>query len=414
MTSAPSSAVAAIDAPPTTEAPRSVGLTLLALATGGFAIGTTEFASMSLLPYFSAGLGIDEPTAGHVISAYALGVVVGAPMIAVLAAKLSRRTLLIGLMAMFALANGLSALAPSYGWMLAFRFLSGLPHGAYFGVAALVAASLVPVNKRAQAVARVMLGLTIATILGVPLANWLGQSFGWRWGFGIVAVLALLTATLVAIFAPKDKPLPGASALRELGALRHRQVWLTLGISAIGFGGMFAVYTYVASTLMEVTQVSPAMVPVVLAIFGLGMTIGTLAAAWAADRALMPSIAGILLWSMGSLALFPLAAGNIWAVSLVVFMIGCGGGLGTPLQTRLMDVAHDAQALAAALNHSAFNTANAFGPWLGGMAIAAGYGWTSTGWVGAALALGGLAIWGVAMLDMRDRGTHSAALAPGE
>lgn len=414
MTSAPSSANATIAASHTTEPKVRAGLVLLALATGGFAIGTTEFAVMSLVPYFSAGLGIDEPTAGHVISAYALGVVVGAPAIAVLAAKLSRRTLLIWLMAVFAIANGLSALAPSYAWMLVFRFLSGLPHGAYFGVAALVAASLVPLNRRAQAVSRVMLGLTVATILGVPLANWLGQAFGWRWGFGIVALLALLTVTLVALFAPKDRPHPNASPLRELGALRHKQVWLTLGISAIGFGGMFAVYTYVASTLMEVTQVAPSMVPVVLAIFGLGLTAGTLVAAWMADRALMPSIAIILVWSAVSLALFPFAAGNIWAVSVVVFMVGAGGGLGMPLQTRLMDVAHDAQTLAAALNHSAFNTANALGPWLGGMAIAAGYGWTSTGWVGAALALAGLAIWGVAMLDARERSSASAALAPGE
>lgn len=386
---------------PLAEPQQRTGPILLALAMGGFAIGTTEFATMSLLPYFSAGLGIDEPTAGHVISAYALGVVVGAPIIAVLSAKLSRRTLLIGLMAVFALANALSALAPSYGWMLAFRFLSGLPHGAYFGIAALVAASLVPVNKRAQAVARVMLGLTVATILGVPMANWIGQALGWRWGFGIVAVLALLTVVMVAIFAPKDAPQPGASPLRELGALGRRQVWLTLAIGAIGFGGMFAVYTYVASTLMAVTQVSPAMVPVVLAVFGVGLTVGTMVCAWAADRALMPSVGAILLWSAASLALFPFAAGNIWSISIVIFMIGCGGGLGAALQTRLMDVAEDAQSLAAALNHSAFNTANALGPWLGGMAIAAGYGWTSTGWVGAALALGGLAVWLVALWDAR-------------
>ena len=382
-------------------APHRVSLVLLALAMGGFAIGTAEFAVMSLLPYFSAGLGIDEPTAGHVISAYAAGVVVGAPVIAVLAARLSRRTLLIGLMATFAVTNGLSALAPSYSWMLAFRFLSGLPHGAYFGVAALVAASLVPRNRRSQAVARVMLGLTIATIIGVPLANGLGQWLGWRWGFGLVALLAALTAVLIALFAPGDEPQAGASPLRELGALRHRQVWLTLAIGAIGFGGMFAVYTYVASTLLEVTQVSPAMVPVVLAVFGLGLTVGTLAAAWAADRALMPSIGAILLWSALSLALFPFAAGNLVAVCVVVFMIGCGGGLGTPLQTRLMDVAQDAQSLAAALNHSAFNTANALGPWLGGMAIAAGYGWTSTGWVGMGLALAGFAVFLLTWWDAR-------------
>lgn len=378
-----------------------VGLVLFALAMGGFAIGTTEFASMSLLPYFSAGLGIDEPTAGHVISIYALGVVVGAPLIAVLAARVPRRTLLIGLMSVFALGNLLSALAPSYHWMLAFRFLSGLPHGAYFGVASLVAASLSAPNRRAQSVARVMLGLTIATILGVPAASWMGQVLGWRTGFGIVAILAVLTVLLVALFAPRDAVQPGASPLRELGALKRRQVWLTLATGAVGFGGLFAVYTYVASTLMEVTGVAPAVVPVVLVAFGLGLTFGTLFAGWAADRALIPATAGLLLWSALWLAAFPFAAGNIWAVSLVVFMIGSGGGLGAMLQTRLMDVAEDAQTLAAALNHSAFNMANALGPWLGGMAIAAGYGWTSTGWVGSGLALGGLAIWIVAVLDDR-------------
>ena len=379
------------------------GLVMLALAMGGFAIGTTEFAVMSLVPYFSVGLGIDEPTAGHVISAYALGVVVGAPVIAVLAAKIARRTLLIGLMAVFGVANLLSALAPSYEWMLVFRFLSGLPHGAYFGVAALVAASIAPPNRRAQAVARVMLGLTVATIVGVPLANGIGQVLGWRWGFGIVALLALLTMALIFAYAPRDRVVPGASPLRELGALRRRQVWLTLAIGAIGFGGMFAVYTYLASTLMEVTRVSPALVPLVLGIFGLGLTAGTLAGAWAADRALMPSIGGMLLWTAAALALFPLAAGNFWTISIVVFLIGTSGGLGAMLQTRLMDVAGEAQTLAAALNHSAFNTANALGPWLGGLAIAAGYGWTSTGWVGTGLALAGFLIWVVALLDQRAR-----------
>ncbi|MGO4666109.1 MFS transporter [Bosea sp. 2RAB26] len=414
MTSSSTGAAVARPAGSLAAPAQRTSLVLFALAMGGFAIGTAEFAVMSLLPYFSVGLGVDGPTAGHVISAYALGVVAGAPVIAVLAAKLSRRTLLIGLMAAFAITNSLSALAPTYGWMLVFRFLSGLPHGAYFGVAALVAASLVPKNRRSQAVARVMLGLTISTILGVPLANWLGLALGWRWGFGVVAALALLTVILVAAFAPKDRPQPGASPLRELGALRHRQVWLTLAIGAIGFGGMFAVYTYVASTLMEVTHVAPGMVPVVLAIFGLGMTVGTLVSAWAADRALMPSVGGILLWSAASLALFPLAAGNIWTVSIVVFMIGCGGGLGTPLQTRLMDVAEDAQTLAAALNHSAFNLANALGPLLAGMAIASGYGWTSTGWVGSALALGGFAIWLLTLWDMQASKAGRATLVPGE
>ncbi|CAN5451862.1 MFS transporter [soil metagenome] len=375
------------------------GLVMLALAMGGFSIGTTEFAAMSLVPFFAPSLGIDAPTAGHVISAYALGVVVGAPIVAVLAARMSRRTLLIGLMVMFALANGLSALAPTYGWMLVFRFISGLPHGAYFGIAALVAAGLVPPNRRAQAVARVMAGLTIATVLGVPVANWLGQAIGWRWGFGIVAALALITALLLIAFAPHDRPQAGASPLRELGALGRRQVWLTLATGAIGFGGLFAVYTYVASTMLEVTHVSANLVPLVLGVFGIGMTLGNLGAAWAADRALMPTAAGMLVWSAVSLALFPFAADNIWTLSGDIFLIGFGGGLGVVLQTRLMDVAGDAQALAAALHHSAFNVANAIGPWLGGMAIAAGYGWTSTGWVGCGLALGGLLMLGLSSLD---------------
>ncbi len=367
-------------------------LVLFALAMGAFAIGTTEFATMSLLPFFARDLGIDAPTAGHAISAYALGVVAGAPVIAAFAARLPRRKLLVGLMAAFAVANGLSGLSPSYHWMLLFRFLSGLPHGAYFGVAALVAASLVPPDKRAQAMARMFAGLTIATIIGVPVANWLGQALGWRWGFAVVAVLAVTTATLVALFAPRDAGDPAASPMRELTALQRPQVWLTLLTGAIGFGGLFAVYTYVASTMLEVTHVSEHYVPMVLAIFGIGMTLGNLASAWAADRALARTVVITLLWSAASLALFPFMAGNIWTLSLAIFMIGAGGGLGTPLQARLMDVAGDAQTLAAALHHSAFNVANAIGPWLGGMAIAAGYGLTSTGWIGSGLALGGLAI----------------------
>ena len=388
----------------TTDTPKvHPGLVLAALALGGFSIGTTEFASMSLLPYFAKDLGVDAPTAGHTISAYALGVVVGAPIIAVAAARLPRRVILTALMAMFAVGHLLSALAPSFGWMIAFRFLCGLPHGAYFGVAALVAASVSPPEKRAQSVAMVMIGLTVATIVGVPLANVAGQVIGWRWGFVIVAVLAALTATSVWLYAPRVPADADASPLRELSALARGRVWLTLGIGAIGFGGMFCVYTYLADTMLAVTHASPAALPVVLMVFGAGMTVGTLVCAWAADRALMPAIGAILLWSAASLALYPLAVHSLWTLMPVVFLIGCGGGLGAVLQTRLMDVAGEAQTLAAALNHSAFNTANALGPWLGGMAIAAGWGWASTGWVGVALALGGFVIWIVAAVDARQQ-----------
>ncbi|WP_404710704.1 MFS transporter [Sphingomonas sp. MMS24-J13] len=389
-----------IAAPPRVHHP---GLVMFALAMGGFAIGTTEFATMSLLPYFAKGLGIDEPTAGHVISAYALGVVIGAPLMAVIGARIARRTQLFALMALFALGNGLSALAPTYGWMLAFRFLSGLPHGAYFGLAALVAASLVPANRRTTAIGRVMLGLTIATVLGVPAASWIGQAIGWRSGFAIVAMLALLTMILIALFAPRDRAASNASPLRELGALKRGQVWLTLAIGAIGFGGLFSVYAYLATTLVEVTHVSPGFVPVVLCVFGIGMTLGNVIVPWLADRALMPTGGGLLLFSAVVLAFFPLAAPHPLWITLDVFAIGIGGSLGSVLQTRLMDVAGDAQALAAALNHSAFNTANAIGPFAGGLAIDAGLGWSSTGPVGAVLALSGLGVWAMTLWDARRR-----------
>jgi MFS transporter, DHA1 family, inner membrane transport protein len=385
-------------------------LVLLALAVGGFAIGTTEFATMSLLRFFARDLRIDEPTAGHVISAYALGVVVGAPCIAVIAARMSRRTLLMILMGVFALANGASALAPSYRWMLIFRFASGLPHGAYFGIAALVAASLVPADRRTQAVGRVLLGLTVATIIGVPLANWLGQAVGWRWSFGVVALLALSCVVLVGMFAPRDPPRPGASPMAELGALARGQVWLTLLTGAIGFGGLFAVYTYLGSTLIDVTGVAASRIPFAFAAFGIGMTFGNLVIPKFADRALMPTAGVLLIGSAVVLALYPFAAHNLVLILLDVFAIGTGGALGTVMQTRLMDVAGEhAQSLAASLNHSAFNAANALGPWLGGLVIAAGFGLTSTGWVGSGLALGGLLVWGVSLAVDRKSGLKSSS-----
>ncbi|PMS35909.1 DHA1 family inner membrane transport protein [Trinickia symbiotica] len=386
---------------------RKTGLVLFALAVGGFAIGTTEFATMSLLPLFAQGLGIDAPTAGHAISAYALGVVVGAPALAVIGARLDRRTLLIALMAMFAIGNTLSGLAPSYEWLLVFRFLTGLPHGAYFGIAALVATSLVPEDRRTVAVGRMFLGLTFATIIGVPLSNWLGHAIGWRWSFGFAASLGVLTMTCVRLWAPSVPPSAEASPLRELGALRRPQVWLTLGIGAIGFGGLFAVYTYLADILASVTHVSVAATGLILSVFGVGMTIGNVVIPVFADRALMRTAGLLLLWSAVMLLLFPLAAHNVWTITIVVFLIGIGGALGTVLQTRLMDVAEDAQGLAAALNHSAFNTANALGPFLGGLAIAGGFGWTSPGWVGALLALGGIGIWALSLYVQR----RSAAAA---
>lgn len=372
---------------------------------GGFAIGVTEFAAMSVLPDFAKGFGVDEPTAGHVISAYAAGVVIGAPILAVMGARYPRWLLLIGFMALFAVGNGLSAMAPNYPAMLAFRFLSGIPHGAYFGVAALVAASIVPLHYRARAVSTLLLGLTIGTVIGVPVANLISHNFSWRWTFAIVSLLALLTMALIALHAPRDKGQPDATPLAELAALKNSQVWLTLGIGAIGFGGMFAVYAYLASTLREVTGVGPEVLPVVFAVFGLGMLVGNLVGGWATDHFGLKAAGALLLWSALALALYPLAAPHLWSMMVVVFLIGSGGGLGSILQTRLMDVAGDAQTLAAALNHSAFNFANALGPLLGGMAIASGLGWTSTGLVGMGLSLAGFGIWLIAWLTGRST-TH--------
>lgn len=368
-------------------------LLFVALATGGFAIGTTEFASMSLLPMIQQAFAIDGATASHIISAYALGVVVGAPTITVLAARLARKPLLIVLMAVFALANGLSALAPSYHWLIVFRFISGLPHGAYFGLACLVAASVVKPNRRTQAVGHVILGLTIATVLGVPAATWLASLAGWRASYWLVTGLAVFAGVLIALFAPYQSAPRDARPRRELGALIRPNVWLTLSIGAIGFGGVFAVYTYLTTTLIEITQMSAALAPLVLGLFGVGMTVGSIIVPAFADRAQMPTIGVMLLWILIALLLFPWASHNAIAVSIDVFCIGFGTSLASVIQTRLMDVAGDAQNLAAALNHVAFNFANALGPFLAGLVLAFGFDAQVAGYVGAALAALGVVMW---------------------
>ncbi|WP_157779843.1 MFS transporter [Celeribacter ethanolicus] len=377
------------------------GIVLFALAMGGFAIGTTEFATMSLLPYMAVGLGIDEAKTSHLVSSYALGVVVGAPMIAIAAARIERRMLLVGLMAMFCLTHVLSAIAPNYTTMFIARFLSGMPHGAYFGVAALLAASLAGPGQRGKAVARLMLGLTIATVVGVPMANVLGQTVGWRWAFALVGVLAALTAVLILSFAPVSAAGDGSNAVQELGALKNRQVLLTLLSGAIGFGGFFAFYTYLTSTLLEVTQVAEGAVPWFLALMGVGMTLGALIAGWAADRALNLSVFLMLFVNIGLLLLYPLIAGQSGAMAGLVLAMGLANGFPILLQTRLMDVARDAQALAAALHHAAFNVANALGPFIASIYLAKGYGFTSSGYVGAVLTFAGVVLYGITLWDYR-------------
>jgi DHA1 family inner membrane transport protein len=374
---------------------------MLAMGIGSFAIGTGEFVIMGLLPEVAHDLGVSIPQAGHVISAYALGVVIGAPVLAVLAATWGRRALLVALMLVFALGNFASALAPGYLSLNGLRFMTGLPHGTYFGVAALVAAGLAPPGQRARAVGLVMTGLTLATLLGVPLAAWLGQHFGWRTAFVLVGAIALLAAGMIHREVPAMLAAAGASPLRELNALRNKQVWLTLGIGAIGFGGLFAVFSYVKPTMIETAGLPLSGVPIVLALFGLGMVVGNVLGSRLADRALMPTIGGMLVWSIVVLVAFVFTAQHVVAGAINVFLIGTVVAIGPALQIRLMDVAGEAQVLAAALNHSAFNVANALGAWLGGVAISAGLGWTSTGWVGALLALAGLGVFAWALVDAR-------------
>lgn len=391
---------------------RQVHLAEVALAVGGFAIGTGEFGIMGLLPDVASDIGVSIPVAGHVISAYALGVVIGAPVIAVLAARLSRRTLLLALMTVFAAGNVASALAPDYGWLVVLRFLTGLPHGAYFGVASLVAANMAQPNQRARAVGRVMLGLAVATLLGVPLATSFGQTVGWRAAFAVVGAIAALTILLIWRFVPADWADAAASPFRELGALRRLQVWLTLGIGAVGSGGMFAVFSYITPTLVNVAGIRESLVPFVLCVFGTGMIIGNVAGSRLADRALLPTIGGLLVWNATVLGLLVFTAGHAWLAVTNVLLIGTGFAVVPGLQTRLMDVAADAQPLAASLNHSAFNIANALGAWTGGLTIAAGYGWTSTGWVGTSFALGGLGVFAMSLLTdgtLRRRSRASAA-----
>jgi DHA1 family inner membrane transport protein len=376
---------------------------ILALGVGGFAIGTGEFVIMGLLPEVARNIGVSIPQAGHAISAYAMGVVIGAPVLAVLAAGWGRRNLLMALMLAFAIGNFASAAAPGYLSLLLLRFVSGFPHGTYFGVAALVAAALAPPGRRARAVGLVMLGLTGATLAGVPIAAWLGQQFGWRAAFVFVAAIALLAVWMIWRDVPDLQPMHGASPLRELDALKRKQVWLTLGIGAIGFGGMFAVFSYIKPTLTEVAGMSVEHVPLVLAVFGVGMVLGNLVGSRLADRALMKTIGGVIAYSALVLLAFIWSSHHWLTVSINVLLLGTIVAIAPALQIRLMDVAGDAQTLAAALNHSAFNLANALGAWLGGVAIDAGLGWTSTGWVGALLAVAGMGVFAWAVADARSQ-----------
>jgi DHA1 family inner membrane transport protein len=401
--------------PPTTvDRPLSTGrliAAVVALALGGFAIGTTEFVTMGLLPDIATGIGVDIPSGGHLISAYALGVVIGAPVLAALGTRLPRKGLLLGLVTMFVGGNVLTAVSSGYASLLLARFVAGLPHGAYFGVASLVAASLVRPGLRGRAVSSVMLGLAVANLAGVPAATWLGQQLGWRSAYWAVVVAALLTFVAVLTVVPASPGRPEATIRSELGALRRPQVLLTLTVAVVGFGGMFAVYSYIAPVVTDVTGMPRGLIPLVLLAYGVGGVVGTVLGGRLADRALFRSLIGANVFTGIVLLTFPLAAQTAVTVLAGAFLLSMSASvLVVCLQLRLMEVAGDAQMLGAAMNHSALNAANALGAWLGGLVIAAGLGYTAPAYVGAALsvlAMGALA----ASAVLRRRDQRSAATA---
>ncbi|MBP6796842.1 MAG: MFS transporter [Luteimonas sp.] len=392
--------------------PRHRALLLAALSLGGFAIGTSEFSAMGLMPDMVEGFGVTEPQVGHLISAYALGVVVGAPLLAILGGRLPRRTLLLALMGFYALGNLASALAPHYGSMMLARFVAGLPHGAYFGVAALTAVAISPPDARGKAISLMMLGLTLAILVGNPLATWMGQTIGWRWAFVLVAVVALATALLLAVLMPRAETVVPTRPLDELRAFNRLPVWQALAIGAIGFAGLFCVFSYLAPTMLHVTGVGEVWIPLGLVGFGLGGVAGNFLGGWLFDRMQFRAVPVILLGAALVLVLFSLSAGSLWTLLPATVAVGLMGALGPVLQSHLMDVAGKAQTLAAASHHAAFNAANALGPWLGGLAIGAGLGWTSTGYVGAVTAVLGVALYAWAAATLRRPGGQAEACAP--
>lgn len=375
---------------------------LLALAIGSFGIGMTEFVVMGLLPDLAQDLlpsswaASSESAiaqAGVLISLYALGVVIGAPTIAGSVARFPRHRVMIALALALTVFNALTFLAPSFEWMAVTRFLAGLPHGAYFGIGALVASDVLGPGRRAQGVAFVLTGLTVANVVGVPVGTFLGQNFGWRVTFMAVAAVFALATICIAAFVPHHEGSPERTLRAELRVFRIGQVWLTLAIGAIGFGGFFAVNSYVASMVTEVAHAPAWAVPVVLVISGVGMTIGNLIGGRLADRDLRRTLLGAFLGTAAVLALIGLTAQWIFVLAALLFALNfCGSILAPSIQTRLMDVAEDNQSIAAALNHSSLNIGNSLGAFFGGAVIAAGWGFAAPAWVGVAMALVGLAL----------------------
>ena len=372
---------------------------LLALALGTFGIGTTEFVIMGLLPDVAAGLHVSLSQAGHLISAYAAGVVVGAPLLAGASVRFPRRTVLMTLVGVFAVGNLLSALAPEVGSLLVIRFLTGLPHGAFFGAASMTAASLVEPRFRARAVARVFLGLTLANVVGVPLGTIVGQAAGWRTTFALIGVVGALAAAAIWWLVPASEPLTGPPERtrtvlgREMATLRHPQVLLALGAVVFGFGAMFACYSYVTPLMTEVGGFPPAAMTLLLGVVGLGMTAGSVLGGRAADRAPLTTLCVCLFALAGVLLSFVVTVHHPVLAVASLFAAGMFSlALGPAIQTRILDLVGEAATVASAAVQSASNIANSLGAWLGGLVIAAGLGYLAPTVVGAVLAVLGLSV----------------------
>ncbi|MFF3963099.1 MFS transporter [Streptomyces griseorubiginosus] len=380
-------------------------LALLALAVGAFGLGTTEFVMMGLLPDVADDLGISIPTAGHLVSAYALGVVIGAPLLAAVTARMSRRKVLIGLMGLFVVGNAASAFAPGEYALLAARFVSGLPHGAFFGVGAVVATGLVAPERKARSVSLMFLGLTLANIAGVPVATLMGQHLGWRATFLGVSAIGLAAIASLALLIPHDHNHAPRVGLRgEVAALRSLPVWLALGTTVAGFGALFAAYSYITPMLTDAAGYADSSVTVLLALFGVGATAGNLLGGRLADHSLRGTLFGGLTSLVVVLALFPALMSTQWSAALAVVLLGTAAFVtGSPLQLMVMEKASAAPSLASSANQAAFNLANAGGAWIGGLALAAGLGVTSPALTGAGLAVLGLGVAAVATVVDRRR-----------
>ncbi|MBN6056441.1 MFS transporter [Nonomuraea sp. RK-328] len=384
-------------------------LALFALAISAFGIGTTEFIINGLLPDLAADFGVTIPTAGLLVSGYALGVAVGGPPLTMLGGRLPRKTMLLALMVLFIAGNLLSALAPSYGVLMTGRVLAAFAHGAYFGVGSVVAADLVAPQKRASAIALMFTGLTLANVAGVPLGTWIGQSFDWRATFWLVVAIGVVGFAGVLALVPR-RPRPEGGVLRELATFRSGGVWLALAMTVFGFAPVFAVITFVAPMMTDVGGFSAGAVPVVMALFGVGLVVGNLLGGRLADRAVMPAIYG----SVGLLTVLAvvlaLVARNQIAFMVVITLFGLAGfATVPPLQTRVLDAAAGAPTLASAANIGAFNVGNAIGSFAAGLTIDAGLGYVAPAWTAGLLGVAGLAVAAAAGLHARRVRTQNKA-----